>query len=274
MRKRPGKRCGTVKNLTIFKSIFFILPFLAACISSRPAFAGSEAPPGWEVIFDYLVQDVCLDPQGHVLLGVSPVDAACAHHRDIRIGERLPYHKHDWASLDQRARLPFGWQRSDAFPVNMGQYGVAVAQIWDFADSERAFGRFDKGDGGQIAFFSARSAAFGVTEDGGAGLQFFIGPKCDLRDSWIIVDSTFSPDRQGQTLARLTRRDYACPYILNSAYTQWHIQPMTFAAKSQGKEERKTLSTLISDHFGGRDPVSADHLERMYFTRDLGLTRW
>jgi hypothetical protein len=34
------------------------------------------------------------------------------------------------------------------------------------------------------------------------------------------------------------------------------------------------LEALVSEHFGGADPAAADHLERFYFTRELGLTRW
>ena len=35
-----------------------------------------------------------------------------------------------------------------------------------------------------------------------------------------------------------------------------------------------TLTTLISDHYGGAGPSDADHVERFYFTRELGGTRW
>jgi hypothetical protein len=34
------------------------------------------------------------------------------------------------------------------------------------------------------------------------------------------------------------------------------------------------LTTLISEHYGGEHPESADHVERFYFTRELGSTRW
>jgi hypothetical protein len=258
----------------VSKRTTLLLLFLSACLFFWPAFAASEAPAGWETVFDFLVQDVCTGAQGQVLPGVSPVDAACTRRRDIRTGERLPYHKHDWASQAERQHLPLGWQRSDSFPVMAGAYGLAVAQIWDFGDGSRGFGHFDEGDGGQIAFFSKNSVAFGVTEDGGAGLQFFIGPDCDLLDAWIVADRTFAPDRPGQTLAWLTRRSYMCPVWMNDAYTRWHIQPLTFDVKSQGREARKSFDTLVSEHFGGRDAESAEHLERMYFTRELGLTRW
>ena len=35
-----------------------------------------------------------------------------------------------------------------------------------------------------------------------------------------------------------------------------------------------TLTSLISDHYGGADRDTADHVERFYFTRELGGTRW
>jgi len=44
------------------------------------------------------------------------------------------------------------------------------------------------------------------------------------------------------------------------------------AAEGQGAPV--TLTTLISEHYGGEHRESADHVERFYFTRELGSTRW
>ncbi len=44
------------------------------------------------------------------------------------------------------------------------------------------------------------------------------------------------------------------------------------AAPGQGSP--LILTTLISDHYGGARRDTADHVERFYFTRELGSTRW
>lgn len=256
---------------------------LAAALLLLPSLADAQdaAPPAWRGTWDFLVQSVCLDAQGRVLAGASPLDslANCPRQRKVGVGERLPYHKRDWPGVADRGSLPDGYQQSDSFPV-LTRLGPAVVQTYDFGDGPpgrgRRFGQFDHGDGGQVAFFTGGSAAFGITEDGGAGLQFFIGPGCSPVDSWVLVDSTFDPAVRpaGETLARITRQQDRCPARLGYAYTRWYVQPFAFRTKVRGQPGTAELTTLVSDHFGGQSVERADHLERFYFTRELGYTRW
>lgn len=235
----------------------------------------AELPATWRDAYGFLVQEVCVGPDGSVIIGASPLDAPprCPQRRKIGLNERLPYQRRDWPGVeDQRARRD-GYQQTASVPVET-TLGLAVVQSWDFGDDVRAYGRHDPGDGGQIAFFSGRSVAFGLTEDGGAGLQFFIGPGCGLLDGWIIVDSSFASAPSGETTARLTRRPQACPQRLGYAYTRWHVRPVSYRTRARGEAGMASLDTLVSEHFGGRDARSAGHLERFYFTRELGSTRW
>lgn len=247
---------------------------LAAAALSVPK--GSAEPSAtWRDAYAFLVQEVCVGPEGGVIIGASPLDAAprCPQRRKIGLHERLPYRKRDWPGVgDQRAR-PDGYQQTASVPIETA-LGLAVAQSWDFGDDLRAFGRLDPGDGGQIAFFSERSVAFGLTEDGGAGLQFFIGPECGVLDGWVIVDSSFATAQSGETTARITRRPQACPQRLGYAYTRWQVRPVSYRTRAFGEVGTASLDTLVSEHFGGRDAASAGHLERFYFTRELGSTRW
>jgi len=248
---------------------------LTACLLLPVAGArGQDVPQIWWGAWDYLVENICVNAADHPLPGLSPLDvpAACPRQRKLRTGERLPYHKRDWPGIGDGAHLD-GYQQSDSVPVQ-SRYGPAVVQTYDFGDDPRSFGQFDTGDGGQVAFFTADTAAFGITEDGGAGLQFFIGPGCQPVDSWVIVDSSFATQPAGEMLARITLRVSPCPVRLGYAFTRWHVQPVTFRTRVRGKLGQATLQTLVSDHFGGRDVASADHLERMYFTHALGYTRW
>jgi hypothetical protein len=242
-------------------------------------------------IRDFLIQNVCLDARGAVLAGMSPADGnpACIDQRDLRPGERLPYHKHDHPSPDPPGTAPLGYQRHDSFPVETAGFGEVVEHSFDFgagAAEGRRFGVFDHGnDGGDIAVLSPGRVAFAATEDGGAGFQLFIG-ECTgpvtpdaLARSWVIVE--FSADRpgplQGETIARLNDLTVGyqetCPARFNAAYTSWHVAPFRYRA-APGQGTPIALTTLISDHFGGERRDSADHVERFYFTRELGGTRW
>jgi hypothetical protein len=237
---------------------------------------------------DLMIQNVCLDASGALLPGRSPADGApeCVAQRDLRPGEHLPYHKHDHPSPDQAAGAPLGYQRHDSYPVETADAGVVVEHSFDFGAGEgRRFGRFDSGsDGGDVAMLSDGAASLGATEDGGTGFMLWTGECRDLPTpaslarSWLILE--FDPARsaplEGRTVVRLGgapggRR--TCPGRYASAFTSWRMAPFRYrAAPGQGKPV--TLDTLVSDHYGGADPDTADHVERFYFTRELGGTRW
>jgi hypothetical protein len=251
------------------------------------------APPvaAPEVISDFLIQNVCLDMSGTVLEGVSPIDGdgRCVAQRDLVPGENLPYHKHDHPSPGDRAAAPRGYQRHDSFPVETAWFGKVVEHSFDFGAGEgRRFGIFDagRGDGGDITVTSATAASFAATEDGGGGFQLFVGASCKgrvspagLADSWLIA--LFDPSRasplQGEAVARLddlrAGRQDNCPPRLNAAFTRWYVRPVLYRA-AEGQGTPVALTTLISEHYGGERREGADHVERFYFTRELGSTRW
>ena len=261
-------------------AVFLAVPAIAP-LHGEDQIVGTPA-----TIHDFLVQNVCLDAQGAVVPGVSPADSnsACVGQRDLRTGEPLPYHKHDHPNRGETR--PLGYQRHDSFPVETAGFGEVVEHSFDFGGFEgRRFGVFDKADGGDIAVVTAGRVAFAATEDGGAGFQLFVG-ECSgavipdaLTHSWIVVE--FSVDRprplEGETIARLNDltigHQETCPARFNAAYTRWHVAPFQYRALP-GQGAPITLTTLISDHYGGVRRDNADHVERFYFTRELGGTRW
>jgi hypothetical protein len=239
------------------------------------------------VLHDFMIQNVCLDAKSAVLIGHSPADRdpACVAQRDLRPGEPLPYHKHDQPSPN--GGPPRGYQRHDSFPVETAGLGTVVEHSFDFGGFEnRRFGVFDRGgDGGDVAVFSPGVVSIAATEDGGGGFQLFVG-ECEgpvgaaaLMRSWIIAQ--FDPERPaplaGETIARLNDLkagdQESCPSRFNAAYTRWHVVPVRYRAVP-GQGTPITLLTLISDHYGGGHRDTADHVERFYFTRELGGTRW
>ena len=236
---------------------------------------------------DLMIQDVCLDAGGKVVIGVAPLpgEPRCASRRDLRPGEPLPYHKHDHSPPEDRD-APNGYQRHDSFPVETAALGVVVEHTFDFGVGGRRFGVFEVGaEGGDVAVLSPGIVSLGATEDPGAGLQIWVG-ECQgrvtpdaLRHAWLIA--TYDPNRpaplQGETVARLNRvRRGAletCPARFNGAYTQWSLRPFAFRA-GRGQGTPLALATLISDHYGKPGRADANHVERFYFTRELGGTRW
>ena len=262
---------------------------LAASADDAGGAASAAASP--EVISDFLIQNVCLDASRTVLEGVSPIDGdpRCATQRDLTPGEKLSYHKHDHPSPGDRAAVARGYQRRDSFPVETGPFGRVVEHSFDFGTGAgRRFGVFDlgRGDGGDITVMSANAASFAATEDGGGGFQLFVGPDCrgrvssaGLTDSWLIA--LFDPSRatppQGEAVARLADlregRQDNCPPRLDAAFTRWYVRPVLYRA-AEGQGTPVALTTLISEHYGGERREDADHVERFYFTRELGSTRW
>jgi hypothetical protein len=238
---------------------------------------------------DFMIQNVCIGASQIVLEGVSPIDgdARCVAQRDLMPDERLPYHKHDHPPAKARAAAPHGFQRHDSFPVATARFGTVIEHSFDFGVGEgREFGVFDanSGDGGDITLLSPQAVSFAATEDGAGGFQLFVGPDCRdrldaaaLAGSWIIALLGPQQPFRGETVARLNDlkkgRQSSCPERLNAAFTRWHIEQVRYRA-AEGQGAPFTLTTLISEHFGGEHPESADHGERFYFTRELGSTRW
>ncbi|HKS89115.1 MAG TPA: hypothetical protein VJR70_06715 [Stellaceae bacterium] len=259
--------------------------FAAAARAEEPPVAADAA-----TLRDFMIQDVCLDPAGAVVPGVAPIggDSRCAGERDLRLGEPLPYHKHDQPSPADRAVAPQGYQRHDSVPIETAGFGRTVEHSFDFGAGEgRRFGVFDRGsDGGDIAVLSPGTAAIAATEDGGAGFQLFVGLSCHgavdaaaLAHSWIVAlfDAARPGPLAGETTARLNDltagHQQHCPDRFNAAFTRWHVAPFRYRV-APGQGPPAELTTLISEHYGGADPVTADHVERFYFTRELGGTRW
>lgn len=265
---------------------------LAGVLYAASAGLAADGGGSWvgsaDTVRDLMIQNVCIDRSAAVLEGVSPVDGdrRCVTQRDLMPGEKLPYHKHDHAGSADRARLPRGYQRHDSFPVETHQFGIVVEHSFDFGNGGRQFGVFDggRGDGGDVTLLSSDAASFAATEDGGGGFQLFVGPECQdqigvagLTRSWVIALLDPNAPLRGETVARLNDlregRQSKCPARLNAAFTRWRIQPVTYRA-AEGQGVPVTLTTLISEHYGGERPESADHVERFYFTRELGSTRW
>jgi hypothetical protein len=267
---------------------------IAAAILCAAVSADSSSPTPSDftgtpaTLRDLMIQNVCLDGAGVVVADVSPIDGSprCVGQRDLQAGEALPYHKHDHPGPADAAGTPTGYQRHDSFPVDTAGLGTVVEHSFDFGAGEgRRFGVFDRpSDGGDIAVLAPGRVSIGATEDGGSGFLLWVGecngalPAEALSHSWLVAE--YDPARpaplRGETVARLGRArtgGEACPASFVGAYTDWTVRPVRYRA-APGQGTPIELTTLVSEHYSNARRDEADQVERFYFTRELGGTRW
>jgi hypothetical protein len=229
------------------------------------------APP--QELADYLIQDVCARADGE-LLAVDPYDGcpAGAARRDLRVGEPLPYHRHDQPDVNN----PLGFQRHDSFP-RPGEGSLRHVHPFDFPP----FGEYNAADGYDVAEADGAWAAIVGTRDPTGLAQTFFGPGCALADGWILLPTAgfLSPDAVVASLRGVGWEKAGqpfpgtCPAGRDAAYTDWEVLS-GFPFGGQGGAREKRIDALLSQHYGGRDPATADHIEKFYLTRLYGLTRW
>lgn len=263
---------------------------LTALLGSVTAQA-QPAPSAPIDALDFLTQSLCLGPDGQPtdLLLIAP---ACTSRRLQRSDDPVRYRKHDWPDVLGDPRVPRGYMASDSVLRQAGGRTLVV-QTFDFGTDGRVFGKFDagQGDGGQVALAVGDWLSFVLTEDGGAGVQWFIGegcrtaPQTDQRFlSWLLFRDPAVRGRWQDRVARLnivpTRT--GCPPNFGDAYTRYRRDTVEFPFRFAGrfadpdgvKERRQALDVVVSEHYGGSDIASADHLERFFFARGLGMVRW
>jgi hypothetical protein len=271
----------------------------------------ADFSPAQAKAFDFLVENVCLDKKGQVIIGVSPIDGDphCVSQRNLMPGERLTYHERDWP--DQGGAAEGRPRGSDSFPVNTKALGPVAIHIYDTQGDgpDESFGRYDpsvQDGGGTIAALSNDTISFAATQLGRQKLRFFVGKGCGpgqlvtpaaVQDAWILAPldrlasldipaevSTSSDPIAGGVITQpggiVVAEDPArCPGRVHYGSTRWSIRPVTYRATYKSGPKRGThvrLWTLIAERVG-RPPEEMDQaisIERAYFTRELGWTRW
>jgi hypothetical protein len=231
-----------------------------------------------EDTMSYLVETVC--PYGD-RVELSILHRDCLLSRLRRFEDRPLIHRHDWPGVEDAVSSPSGYQRSDAYLTLRGSQPVAV-HTFDFGTGGRTFGVFDqgKGDGGQIAEMEGPAVTFTMTEDGGDGVQWFVGPRCwggdPLKSGWLVFMFPLE-DQWTQSIVRLAkaRSRQGCPLFFSKSLTRWRRQSIEWPFLQNGKPgSPHLLSTVISEHFGGHDIETSGHLERFFLAKGVGLVRW
>jgi hypothetical protein len=265
-------------------------PALAALAPLALSASGLSAGPARaEQMADYMVMQVCTDAAGAVLPGVAPIDPACTARRPLRPGETPPYRLRDWPPRDG------GCHDGLTVKYNVPVLRHGVTRIVSFTD-RAAGGGCDTGAEPDAAAESARGLSV-QWHDGGYGfimaswspvaMSSFESPLCRTAGGgaarffrgWVLAPATLPPPRQpgwGVFPAYLATGPAAgpadpCPARYNAALTLWVVDEMAFGAAR--------LTAVVTHHFARTDPTGsapgpAEQVERTYWTREFGLTRW
>ena len=234
----------------------------------------------------FLVQATCTDASGRQT-GASPAEAACVNRSAQTPASPAGYRKHDWPAAVDAAAAPLGYQATDAVlsgpPQGQGD-AVVVTQTFDFGGTGGGFQTFNpaSGDGGQVIAITQGSASVFMTEDGGGGLQWFVGDGCQTGArpselSWLLFRDDVVAGSWRADVARLsiTRSQAECPAAFSSAYTRYIrariAMPFLAAGRPAGS---RTVDAIVSEHYDMPSIEQAGHLERFFLGRDLGLLRW
>jgi hypothetical protein len=240
-----------------------------------------------EELTGYVVQSICVDDKGKPTRAL-PIENDCAKSRLQLSDDIATYRKHDWPNTLNDPTVARGYQASDSV-LERRASRMLVIQTFDFGTDGRVFGRFDsgRGDGGQVLLFVGDWASFAMTEDGSGGVQWFIGETCrspvdqDARFlSWLVFPKNVREERWLEVVAKLniTGNLNVCPRRFNDAFTRYrmdHVEfPFRIIENPSVRPLRQKLHVIVSEHYGGTNIATSDHLERFYFAKSLGLVRW
>lgn len=173
----------------------------------------------------------------------------------------LTERRHDWP-------LPIGWGASESVLLLDGR----ALQTFDFVRTEH-----DAGDGNQILSVGADGwVRIDQTRDGGkAHMQYFVGPKAG-GTGWIAFGTDAPTGSWRDVIATLKGSDWQDdkPGVLDRAFTRYRMEVVSFPFAVAGVEERRSLRTIISEHYDRETIAGSAAMERSYFAEGYGLVRW
>lgn len=255
--------------------LFLVSVVPLGCSSASVPAAAPARPPE---LFDYLVQDVCVDQRGAAVAG-DP--ARCRMHRNLRVGEPVRYLMTDYdpktgATLQASVSVPvrghdghvmvlllkllagsFGPRSPVAFSPARDAYDLVDLSHSAYASTVRTF------DGGCFDQLLSRSGRGTRIADRAGGWVLF--PLSPPPGAWPREQSI----RNTTWRRELSGKGGPCADNHATGVTRWtRPTPTSF-------EGGQRLEALRTDHFAAADLSQPENsFERSYFTREYGLTRW
>lgn len=260
-----------------------ILPAIVLNIISfaSPTYAG---PFSDRDIINFLTQSLCLDSSGESTNQAPYVDD-CKNMRPQRGADQAAYFKRDWPDAHYAPHYVLtGHQESDSVLYG-AENNPIVEQTLDFGgDADHEFGRFDHSDGGQVAVLVKGWASLIMTQDANTGVGWFIGEGCrysseEAKLGWLAFNRDTPTGRWAEITHHLSlQHTFTCPQKFGVAYLRYRYENVSFPFRvvegDKVSNVARKLNVIISEHYGGTNIAEANHLERFYFARNLGLVRW
>ena len=236
---------------------------------------------------DYLIQKVCVDAGGTVLIADPWQPPAGSTVRNLDIGEKLPYFKHD----QPMPGLPSGYQRHDSYPALDAAGNEIIINPFDYGDHP--------GNGVDVYRIMDGWASVAETQDGGGFSTTFFG----------LVNGAVRPSNGwvffSQSLLNSPTETFTVKAPVFGRYWEQNGEYWPGTAPSSLSPSSETTFRFVSNcPFGGMNgnPVKnidaikvvhgylsaapwgdqiwhdhfmqKGHLEVFYFTQPYGSTRW
>jgi hypothetical protein len=236
---------------------------------------------------DYLIQKVCVDAGGKVLIADPWQPPAGATLRNPAIGEKLPYFKHD----QPMPGLPSGYQRHDSYPALDAAGNEIIVNPFYYGDHP--------GNGVDIYRVMDGWTSAAETQDGGGFSTTFFGMVHGVvkpYNGWVFFSQSLldSPTQTFTVKAPIAGRYWeqngeywpgTTPTTLgtDSETTFRFVRNCAFGGMNGNPVKKmdaiKVVHGYLSaapqgnqnwhDHF-----MQKGHLEVFYFTQPYGSTRW
>lgn len=254
----------------------FHIPLTIILIVGFNSMAYAGAKPQ---LLDYLIQDVCVNNSDQPIAG-DP--ASCVTHRDVKIGEKIPYLVTDFDKNNGNSTY-FSFS---SFPV-LGMDGTVKIMTSKSGqgnfDSNYYFSFIPSRDGYDLAdTTNSDFVSFIRTSDGGCYDQIWshngsAATMADRAGGWILFPFSGTPATWAQPSSafvttyhvQITPGISGCGNGNSAGVTYWN-SPANYQF-----ETGKVLSAIRSDHFASSALGSTNNaLERYYYTREYGMTRW
>lgn len=256
----------------------------------------AQAQTSSDKMSDFMIMDVCVDRQDKILPDLVPGDRDCSRHRNIKAGEAIPYHLHNFPAPNGPCPQRLGTVSKDNIPVTKD--GVTrIVSFYDrgvdhscpkVAPDAPTFGKLDTGkEGGSVQWADDRYGYI-MGSWSPVALSYWLTPSCTaspntsgrFRYGWVIAPAVLPPTG-GSGYAVFDSKLVAakgadvpegCPKRFNHPFTAWTRDNFTY-------KSGRDLDTVISMRFSGssRDgtgPGDATQVEITYWTKEFGLTRW
>lgn len=222
-------------------------------------------------ILDFLIQDVCMDPNGRT---TSEDPAFCASRRNVAFGEPLPYFKTD-VGPEYPAQIKAGWQRSDSVPFQDKNGIWHVIKTFDFGGAwmpGKHWGVFeDFQDGYDVTELKGPFTSYSLTKDS-INDVYFAGRQCAHNDGWILFPWNIAKGVSGNVahdIFLFSVREICSDKQKNSASAAWHwfVEKMIYSSN-------KVLETITTHHWSHPNSTESTSFEMNYYTKEYGATRW